>query len=65
VIVGEFIGAEHGLGKLIVEAEARADSTDMMVAMFVLMVIGVTLALLIRRLQNYLLRWQAHFQTLG
>ncbi len=65
VIVGEFIGAEHGLGKLIVEAEARADSTDMMVAMFVLMVIGVTLALLIRRLQNYLLRWQAHFQALG
>src|SRR5471032_1365903 len=61
VIVGEFIGAEHGLGKLIVEAEARADSTDMMVAMFVLMVIGVILALMIRRLQNYLLRWQAHF----
>ena len=65
VIVGEFIGAEHGLGKLIVEAEARADSTDMMVAMFVLMVIGVVLALLIRRLQNYLLRWQAHFQERG
>lgn len=65
VIVGEFIGAEHGLGKLIVEAEARADSTDMMVAMFVLMVVGVVLALLIRRLQNYLLRWQAHFQERG
>jgi NitT/TauT family transport system permease protein len=65
VIVGEFIGAEHGLGKLIVEAEARADSTDMMVAMFVLMVIGVILALMIRRLQNYLLRWQAHFQERG
>jgi NitT/TauT family transport system permease protein len=65
VIVGEFIGAEAGLGKLIVEAEARADSTDMMVAMFVLMVIGVALALLIRRLQNYLLRWQAQFQDRG
>jgi NitT/TauT family transport system permease protein len=65
VIVGEFIGAEHGLGKLIVEAEARADSTDMMVAMFVLMAVGVALALLIRRLQNYLLRWQAHFQERG
>jgi NitT/TauT family transport system permease protein len=65
VIVGEFIGAEHGLGKLIVEAEARADSTDMMVAMFVLMVIGVVLALLIRRLQNFLLRWQAQFQDRG
>lgn len=62
VIVGEFIGAERGVGKIIVEAEARAQAADMMVALFVLMVVGVTLALLIRRLQGYLLRWQAHFQ---
>ena len=33
--------------------------------MFVLMVIGVVLALLIRRLQNFLLRWQAQFQDRG
>ncbi|MFX5587144.1 ABC transporter permease subunit, partial [Acinetobacter baumannii] len=32
VIVGEFIGAEYGIGKLIVEAEARDSATDMMVA---------------------------------
>jgi NitT/TauT family transport system permease protein len=63
VIVGEFIGAERGLGKLIVEAEARADSTDMMVALFVLMIVGIALAMAIRRLQSYLLRWQAHFQV--
>jgi NitT/TauT family transport system permease protein len=62
VIVGEFIGAERGVGKIIVEAEARAQAADMMVALFVLMAVGVTLALLIRRLQGYLLRWQAHFQ---
>jgi NitT/TauT family transport system permease protein len=35
----------------------------MMVAIFVLMVIGVALSTAIRRLQAYLLRWQAHFQT--
>jgi NitT/TauT family transport system permease protein len=64
VIVGEFIGAERGLGKLIVEAEAKAQSADMMVAIFVLMVVGVALSTAIRRLQAYLLRWQAHFQTL-
>jgi NitT/TauT family transport system permease protein len=62
VIVGEFIGAERGVGKIIVEAEARAQAADMMVALFVLMVVGVALALLIRRVQSYLLRWQAQFQ---
>ncbi|MBI2525547.1 MAG: ABC transporter permease [Candidatus Rokubacteria bacterium] len=62
VIVGEFIGAERGVGKIIVEAEARAQAADMMVALFVLMVVGVVLALAIRRTQSYLLRWQAHFQ---
>jgi NitT/TauT family transport system permease protein len=63
VIVGEFIGAERGLGKLITEAEARAESADMMVAIFVMMVVGVALSLGIRRLQAHLLRWQAHFQA--
>jgi sulfonate transport system permease protein len=62
VIVGEFIGAERGVGKIIVEAEARAQAADMMVALFVLMIVGVALALAIRRVQSYLLRWQAHFQ---
>jgi NitT/TauT family transport system permease protein len=62
VIVGEFIGAERGLGKLITEAEARAASADLMVAILVLMVVGIVLSLGIRRLQAYLLRWQAHFQ---
>lgn len=58
VIVGEFIGAERGLGKIIIEAEATLESADMMVALFVLMVVGVLLALMVRRLQAHLLRWQ-------
>jgi NitT/TauT family transport system permease protein len=61
VIVGEFIGAEHGLGRLIVEAEGRGDSTDMMLAMLVLMVVGIALAAVVRRVQAWLLRWQPHF----
>ncbi len=61
VIVGEFIGAEHGLGRVIVEAEGRGDSTDMMLAMIVLMVVGICLAALVSRVQAYLLRWQPHF----
>ena len=64
VIVGEFIGAEKGLGKVIIEAEATLESADMMVALLVLMVVGVVLAVVVRRIQAYLLRWQAHFSQL-
>ena len=58
VIVGEFIGAEHGIGRLIIESEARGEASGMMVAVLILMVIGVILSALIWRLQAYLLRWQ-------
>ncbi len=60
VIVGEFIGAERGIGRLIIESEARAEASGMMVAVIVLMLVGVVLSAMIRRLQTYLLRWQQH-----
>jgi sulfonate transport system permease protein len=60
VIVGEFIGAERGIGRLIIESEARAEASGMMVAVIVLMLVGVALSAMIRRLQTYLLRWQQH-----
>lgn len=63
VIVGEFIGAQRGLGKLIVEAEARANAAEMMVAIFVMMIVGIGLAEIVRRIQAYLLRWQPQFET--
>jgi NitT/TauT family transport system permease protein len=63
VIVGEFIGAEKGIGRLIIESEARGEASGMMVAVTVLMLVGVVLAALIRRLQAYLLRWQQHNRT--
>ena len=62
VIVGEFIGAERGLGKLIIEAEARANAAEMMVAIFVMMIVGIILAYVVRRIQMYLLRWQPQFE---
>jgi NitT/TauT family transport system permease protein len=58
VIVGEFIGAEHGIGRLIIESEARGEASGMMVAVVVLMLVGVMLSAMIWRLQAYLLRWQ-------
>lgn len=63
VIVGEFIGAERGLGKLIIEAEARANASEMMVAIFVMMIVGIMLAFVVRRFQEYLLRWQPRFEA--
>ncbi len=56
VIVGEFIGAERGIGRLIIESEARAEASGMMVAVIVLMLVGVALSAVIWRLQAYLLR---------
>ncbi len=58
VIVGEFIGAEHGIGRMIIESEARGEAAGMMVAVFVLMVVGVLLASIVRRVQAHLLRWR-------
>lgn len=63
VIVGEFIGAERGLGRIIIEAEGRGDASAMMVAIFVLMVVGVVLALVIQRVQRFLLRWQEQYTS--
>ena len=38
VIVGEFIGADKGLGKIIIESESTMETADMMVSLFVLMI---------------------------
>jgi NitT/TauT family transport system permease protein len=65
VIVGEFIGAERGIGKLIIEAEAKANAADMMVAILILMVVGCALAVGVRRLQSRLLSWQPQFDVRG
>lgn len=62
VIVGEFIGAEFGIGRLIIESEARGEAAGMMVAVFVLMVVGVLLSAGIQRMQAHLLRWQPQYR---
>jgi hypothetical protein len=51
------------LGKLIIEAQARANASEMMVVIFVMMVLGMLLAFAVCWLQSYLLRWQAKFET--
>jgi len=65
VIVGEFIGAQRGIGRMIIEAEARGEASGMMVAVFVLMISGVLLTTIMQRVQSHLLRWQPQHQGAG
>lgn len=58
VIVAEFVGTERGLGRLIMEAEARGEASVMMGTIFVLMIVGVVVSMIVKRIQRYLLRWQ-------
>lgn len=41
VIVSEFIGAARGIGRLIIESEARGEASGMMAAVIILMFVGV------------------------
>ncbi len=56
VVVGEFIGAERGLGRIIIEAEGRGSSSEMMVAILTLMVIGGLFSKVITCVQELLVR---------
>ena len=42
--------------------EARANSAEMMVAIFIMMIVGIVLAFVVRRVQAYLLHWQPRFE---
>lgn len=56
VVVGEFIGAERGLGRVIIEAEGRGSAPDMMVAILALMIIGGLFSKVIDYVQTLLVR---------
>lgn len=56
VVVGEFIGAERGLGRILIEAEGRGSAPDMMVAILTLMVIGSLFSKVITYAQELLVR---------
>lgn len=60
VIVGEFIGADRGLGMIIIKGQEQLQIADMMVALIVLMLIGVVLVQVFRVIEHRLLRWQQH-----
>ncbi len=56
-VVGEFVGAQAGLGVLILQMEAQADSGGSFAVCVVLSVIGIALTNALRRVQQRVLHW--------
>jgi NitT/TauT family transport system permease protein len=56
-IVGEFVGAQAGLGVLILQMEAQMDTGGSFAVFIVLSVIGIVITALLRRIQQRVLHW--------
>ena len=56
-IVGEFVGAQAGLGVLIQQMEAQMDTGGSFSVFIVLSVIGIVLTTMLRRIQQRVLHW--------
>ena len=56
-IVGEFVGAQAGLGVLIQQMEAQMDTGGSFSVFIVLSVIGIVLTTILRRIQQRVLHW--------
>lgn len=56
-IVGEFVGAQAGLGVLILQMEAQMDTAGSFSVFIVLSVIGIVLTALLRQVQRRVLHW--------
>jgi sulfonate transport system permease protein len=57
-IVGEFIGAQQGLGQLIRNAQGTFDANGVWAAMVIMAIVALIAEWLITRLERHLLRWR-------
>jgi NitT/TauT family transport system permease protein len=57
-VVGEWIGADNGLGYLLLQANTQLDSTLLFAALFLLVVLGVVLFTLVEVAERLLLPWR-------
>lgn len=62
-IVGEFVGAQAGLGVLILQMEAQMDTGGSFSVFIVLSVIGIVLTGILRRIQRRVLHWMPQDPT--
>ncbi|HEY6988850.1 MAG TPA: ABC transporter permease subunit, partial [Bryobacteraceae bacterium] len=58
VVVGEYLGASHGIGYLIAQAEGVFDTTGVFAGMTVLSVVVLLVGTGVHRLEKWLLRWK-------
>ncbi len=64
-VVGEFVGSTSGLGYRMLLAAGLMHTERVFAIMLLLMVVGVTLVELSRRLEQYLLRWRPPLAQIG
>jgi len=57
-VVGEYLGATHGLGYVIAQAEGTFDTTGVFAGMTVLAVVVVVASAGVSKLERWLLRWK-------
>ncbi len=57
-IVGEFLGAQQGLGQLIKQAQGTFNANGVWAAMVIMALVALAAEFLITRLENRLLRWR-------
>lgn len=58
VVVGEYLGASHGVGYLISQAEGVFDTTGVFAGMVVLSSVVLLVGIGVNRLEHWLLRWK-------
>lgn len=56
-IVGEFVGAQAGLGVLILQMDAQMDTGGSFAVFIILSIMGITLTTALRRVQRRVLHW--------
>ncbi|KXC07008.1 ABC transporter permease [Microbacterium hominis] len=57
-IVAEFVGAQKGLGVLILQAQGRMETAAVFALLIILSVLGIVLNLIVRVLRKVVVRWE-------
>src|SRR5436190_12398557 len=62
-VVGEYLGAIHGIGLIIATAQATFNPNGVFAAMFILAIVAVTAEFVLTWLENRLIRWRPNAIT--
>ena len=58
-IVAEFVGAQHGLGVLILQAQGQMQTPAVFALLIILSLLGIILNLVVRLLRRIVIRWES------